>query len=84
MKKSAVVATVKTAKKTASDASDMKPADTDEIARTIRMPRHLWVAASEHSRAMTSKGRGRWSTNLVVVDAITQASKRWEGQKAGE
>lgn len=84
MKKSAV-ATVKTTKKPTSGPSMApEPSGADEIARTIRMPRHLWVAASEHSRAMTSKGRGRWSTNLVVVDAITQASKRWEGQKAGE
>lgn len=55
--------------------------DKTEIARTIRMPRYLWEAASKHSSAMTAKGRGRWSINLVVVDAIAEASKRWDEQK---
>lgn len=57
--------------------------DKTEIARTIRMPRYLWEAASKHSSAMTAKGRGRWSINLVVVDAIAEASKRWDEEKTG-
>lgn len=57
---------------------------TDEVARTIRMPRQLWEAVSKHSSDMTARGRGRWSANLVVVDAIAEATKRWEADLAAK
>lgn len=61
-----------------------KAVSVDEVARTIRMPRHLWEAVSEHSSAMTAKGRGRWSANLVVVSAIADACKQWETELSTE
>ena len=64
--------------------SKAKAVSVDEVARTIRMPRHLWVAVSEHSSAMTAKGRGRWSANLVVVSAIADACKQWETELVAE
>lgn len=81
--KTPAMATAKASGK-ATAKSSSKAVSVDEVARTIRMPRHLWEAVSEHSSAMTAKGRGRWSANLVVVAAISDACKQWETELAAE
>ncbi len=59
------------------------PKGAEEVARTIRMPRNLWDAVSERSVTETAKGRGRWSANAIVVDAIRQAESGWGKESAG-
>lgn len=48
---------------------------------TIRMP--LALAAKVRARAvnLTARGQGKWTGNMVMVDAIANAVKTWGEEK---
>lgn len=55
-----------------------KEPETEEVGWTIRMPRALAEKIKARAAALTSKGRGKWTGNMVAVDALETAAKDWE------
>ncbi len=54
------------------------PPTPEEIGWTIRMPRALADRVKARAVALSAQGRGKWTGNMVVVDAIEQAAKGWK------
>ena len=52
-----------------------KMEDTIEVSWTVRMPRALAEAIKAHAESLTAEGRGKWSGNMVIVDALTRSLK---------
>lgn len=50
----------------------------EEIGWTIRMPRALAERIKARAAALTAKGQGKWTGNMVVVDALNKAAAGWE------
>lgn len=69
------------AKKTAS--KKPAPAAPEEIGWTVRMPEPLAERVRQRAAELTALGRGKWTGNMVIVNAIADASKEWgKGEKA--
>ena len=59
-----------------------RPAPEDEVGWTVRMPRALRDRVHARAAALTAEGRGRWSGNLVVVEALTREADAWDARAA--
>ena len=75
------VRTVATKKTPPRKAAPKEPDESAEVGWTLRMPRELAEQVKARAAALTALGRGKWTGNMVMVDAIANAAKSWNDKE---